>query len=408
MLGSLVRRSTPISSLNNPNSSVYQALMGLEGGATTYAGTSVNATTALQIGAVMSCVRLIAETGASLPRKVYRRTADGREELRLPGDEFLWGQPNPETLGQFFWENVYAHLLLAGNAYIYTPRNALGKLTEMWVVDPRRVTPTRVKPNSPTDPTLLYFVDGEPYGPDELLHIPGFGTDGIKGLSVVTYARQTLGAALATEEFGARFFGQGTQLSGVLTTDQELKEATVKRLDANWKAAHAGKQNAHKVAILEGGLKWTSISVSPADAQFLEVRKFQRSEIASLFRVPPHLIGDVERSTSWGTGIEQQNIQFITYTLLPWLTRIEEAISDRILAQPDRFFKFSVDALLRGTLKERYDAYRVAREGGWLSVNDILKLEDRQPIANGDDHLQPLNYAPLGSVPQPTTGGTAP
>lgn len=406
MLGRLLFRDQGLSTVRDPDSRLMQALLGFDG-APTHAGPSVNADTALRISTVYACVTLIAGTIGALPRKVYRRRADGtREELRLPGDRILWGAPNDELLGVPFWETVVSHLLLRGNGYIGTDRNDLGRPVALFPLDPRRIAPTR----DPDTGAKLFVVDGARRAePDGVLHIPGFGTDGLQGLSPISQARQSLGLTLAAEEFGARFFGNGSTLSGILTSDRAMSEDEAKRNEASWRKAHGGRRNAWKVAVLDGGLKWQSVGVPPQDAQYLELRKFQRAEICAIFRVPPHMIGDVERSTSWGTGIEQQAIGFITYTLLPWLRRIEEAVTERLLSQENRYFRFDVDGLLRGAQRDRYDAYRLGREAGFLSVNDIRRLEDLPPVDGGDDFLQPLNYAPLGSPAasgQTTKGAT--
>lgn len=404
MLGNLLRRTESIGGLNNPSTQLYQALMGMDGGAT-YAGPSVNADTAMRISTVFSCVTLMATSIAALPRKIYKRRANGsREELRLPGDRFLWDMPNDEMLGVSFWENVLAHMMLTGDSFIYTPRNDLNRVTEMWPLVPTRVEVAR----DATSGEKYFRVGGEAYDATGVLHIPGFGTDGLRGLSPIRQNRQALGLTLAAEQFGANFFGNGATLGGILSTDQKLAPNVSDAMAAQWKKAHGGTKNAWKIAVLEGGLKYQTVGVPPADAQYLELRKFQRAEICAIYRVPPHMIGDVERSTSWGTGIEQQNIGFITYTLLPWMKRIEEAVSSRLLNQ-DRYFRFELSGLLRGSTKERYEAYRMGREGGWLSINDIRRLEDMEPVKDGDDHLQPLNYAPVGSpaASGTTTGGTA-
>lgn len=389
MLGRLLFRDQGIGTLNNPNNPIYQALVGMDG-APSYAGPTVNAQTAMRISTVYACVTLIAQTIAALPRRVYRRQADGgREELRVPADGFLWGRPNPEQLAIVFWETVVGHVLLHGNAYLYQVRTPLGKVSELWPLDPLRVEVLRAASGE-----KFFRIGGEEYDETEILHIPGFGTDGLKGLSPIGQARQSLGLTLAAEEFGARFFGNGSQLGGILTSDNPMTQEVAERNEAQWKRAHTGVKNAWKIAVLSG-LKWQQVGVPPADAQYLELRQFQRSEICAIYKVPPHMIGDVERSTSWGTGIEQQAIGFVTYTLLPILRRLEEAGSG--LVQADRYFLFHLGGLLRGSTNERYQAYRLGREAGFLSVNDIRRLEDMPPVAEGNNYLQPLNYAPLGS-----------
>ena len=408
MLASLLRRAlTPVESRDQalgaivPGTALFDTLTG---GVASTAGPAVSSDSALRQATVMACVRLIAESIGSLPRRIYRRSDAAREELRYPGDSFLWGVPNDVMLGQPFWENVVAHLLLYGNAYIYTERNDLGRVTSIWPLAPHRCQPVLTNPLQIVEPTIVYLVDGEPYDGQTVLHIPGFGVNGLTGVNPITFARQTLGLALAQEDFGARFYAQGATMSGVLTTDHTLPQETIDRLSAAWKAAHSGTRNAFKTAILEGGLKWTATSVSPADAQYLDGRTYSRREIAALFRVPPHLIGDMEKSTSWGTGLEVQNTQFVMFTLLPWLTRIEEGVSERLLSQPDRVMRFDVRALMRGTMADRYAAYNIGRNGGWFSVNDIRRLEDMPPVPDGDGRLQPLNMAPLGTVPASSAG----
>lgn len=392
MLANLFRRSTdvPLSSLENPHTDIYRGLMGLEGGALAASGARITPQNAMRLVAVWSCVTLIAQTIASLPLGVYRREERGRKELRNPAERFIWGVPNPEMTKQSFWETVIGSCVLTGNSYTYIVRNGLGQIAEIWPLDPRRVAPYRTEKGE-----KRYRIDGYDTDPSKIMHVPGYG-DGFRGLSPIGQAREAMGLAASAEEFGARFFGQGTALSGILTTDQNLSEAQLKMLDASWTASHQGPQNAYKAAILGGGLKWTSVSVPPADAQFLETRKFQTEEIARLFRVPPHMIGAVDKTTSWGTGIEQQTIGFVTYTLRSWITRYEQAITDNLLPADNRYAAWNVNGLLRGDIRTRAAYYTAMRNIGVLSPNEIREKEEENPYNGGDAYDLPLNSASSG------------
>ncbi len=394
MLGNLFRRSGsfPISGINNPNTPIYQALaaydLGGYGPATS--GASVTAQTAMRLSTVFRCVTLIAQTIATMPLGVYRYETDRRVELTNPGESFVWRRPNPEMSRAAMWAATIGSAVLTGNAYIYKVRNGLGNVTEIWPMKPRLVEPYRDDQGE-----KRFRVNGDDVGPETILHVPAYG-DGFVGLSPIAQAREAIGLGMATEEFGARFFGQGSTLSGLLTTDQKLGDEAAVRMEASWKAAHTGVRNAHKVAILEGGLKFQQIGINPDEAQFLETRKFQVEEVARIFGVPPHLLGAVDKTTSWGTGIEEQNIGFVTYTLGWWINLFEEAITDDLLAPANHYAKWNVNALLRGSTQQRYASYQIGRNAGFLSVNDIRRLEELPPIAGGDDYARPLNSASSG------------
>lgn len=413
MLANLFRRDLgefPISGINNPNTPMYQALAAydLGGYGMATSGASVTAQTAMRVVTVHRCVTLIAQTIATLPLGVYRYETDRRVELTNPSEGFVWRRPNPEMTRAAMWAATIGSAVLTGNAYIYKVRNGLGNVAEIWPMNPRMVEPYR-----DADGEKRFRVNGADVGPETILHVPAYG-DGFKGLSPIAQAREALGLAMSTEEFGARFFGQGSTLSGLLTTDQKLSEESSKAMEASWKSAHSGVRNAHKIAILEGGLKFQQIGVNPDDAQFLETRRFQVEEIARLFGVPPHLLGAVDRTTSWGTGIEEQGIGFVIYTLGWWINLFEQAISDDLLAPANHYAKWNLTALLRGSTAQRYASYQIGRNAGFLSVNDIRKLEDMPPIAGGDDYAQPLNSsssggadtkAPADTTPQQQGGG---
>ena len=240
-------------------------------------------------------------------------------------------------------------------------------------------------------------------------HVRGWGTDAWLGKSPVALAREAIGLALATEESGSRFFGNDSRPGGILKTAATLSDPAKRNLKESWESAHGGLAQRSRVAVLEQGIEWQQIGIPPDEAQFLETRKFQQTEICSLYRVPPHMISVVDKSTSWGTGIEQQSIGYVTYTLGPYLTRISQSISRDLLTAAERnvyFAEHLVAALVRGDLQARYTAYSVGRMGGWLSVNDIRDMENMNPVADGDGYLQPLNMAPLGSEPEPDAGAS--
>jgi HK97 family phage portal protein len=349
--------------------------------------------------AVWRAVNLISGTIASLPLHAYQQKDDTRiRASQSQQGAKLLDKPHPDLTPYEFWEIMCSHLLLWGNAYAQTLRNPLGQIDEMWPIHPRRVAVGRAK-----DMTKVYVVDGNENNPltdREMLHIPGFGYDGICGVSPIQLAKQGIGLAMAAEEFGGRLFGNGSMASGILKTDRQLTQDQATRLKDNWKAKVAGLGNAHEVAVLDNGASFQQLTIPPQDAQFIESRRFQISEVARIFGIPPHMLMDTDKSTSWGTGIEQQGIGFVVYTLRPWLTRIEQRMT-RLLSPSTVYAKYSVEGLLRGDTAARYSSYSTARQWGWMSVNEIRKLEELPPITNGNGYIQPLNMGELGAEPDP-------
>ena len=296
------------------------------------------------------------------------------------------------------------HLLLWGNAYAQIIRNGKGEIVALYPLMPDRMTVDRdengqlyyqyqvSKDDAPT-------MDGSTVilRPCDVLHVPGLGFDGLVGYSPIAMAKNAIGMAIACEEYGAKFFANGANPSGVLEHPGTLKDPG--RVRDSWNAAFGGSSNAHKVAVLEEGLKYTPISISPNEAQFLETRKFQIDEIARIFRVPPHMVGDLEKSSF--SNIEQQSLEFVKYTLDPWVARWEQAISRTLFSQTEKatyFVKFNVDGLLRGDYQSRMNGYATARQNGWMSANDIRELEnlDRIPSEEGGDlYLINGNMLPL-------------
>ncbi len=364
----------------------------------TSAGVPVDEERALQITAVLAAVRILAEGVSSLPLILYRRRPDGGKDRATdhPLYTLLHDAPNEEMTAQTFRETLQAHLALWGNAYAQIVRERSGRVLSLWPLRPDRMEIKRAP-----DGTLWYlYADRPPFRQDEILHLVGLSFDGVRGRSPIALARESLGLTLAAQEFGARFFANDARPGVVLRHPATLDDEAYQRIKASWEAAHQGVENAHRVAILEEGMEVATVGIPPRDAQFLDTRKFQVAEIARIFRVPPHMLADLDRATY--SNIEQQSLEFVTHTLRPWLVRWEQAIQLRLLRPRERkeyFAEHLVDGLLRGDIESRYRAYMTARQGGWMSVNDVRVRENMNPIPGGDVYLQPLNMEPVQDIP---------
>ena len=362
----------------------------------------------MQMTAVYSCVRILAEAVAGLPLHVYKTGTDGGKEKATdhPLYRVLHDAPNPEMTSFVFRETLMTHLLLWGNAYAQIIRNGRGEVIGLYPLMPSRMSVGRL-----TSGALYYdyqTMPGEVPGDtglvrlaaSEVLHIPGLGFDGLVGYSPIAMAKNAIGMAQACEDYGASFFANGAAPGGVLEHPGTIKDST--RVRESWQATFGGAKNGNKIAVLEEGMKYTPISMSPEQAQFLETRKFQMGEIARIFRVPPHMIGDLDKSSF--SNIEQQSLEFVKYTLDPWVIRFEQAITAKLLTEVERrsvYVKFNLEGLLRGDYASRMNGYAVARQNGWMSANDIRELEnlDRIDEAEGGDlylvngNMLPLNLA---------------
>ena len=394
-------RPKPNSVENHTIGSSYSFLFG-----GTSSGRPVTERSAMQMTAVYSCVRILAEAVAGLPLHVYRQRPDGGKEKALdhPLYRLLHDEPNPEMTSFVFRETLMTHLLLWGNAFAQIVRNGLGEVIGLYPLQPNRMSVGR-----DLDTRRLYYEYqtswNEPAGeyqtirmtPADVLHIPGLGFDGLVGYSPIAMARNAIGLAQATEDYGASFFANGAAPGGVLEHPGTIRDPS--RVRDSWQQTFGGARNGNKVAVLEEGMKYTPISVSPEQAQFLETRKFQLNEIARIFRIPPHMIGDLEKSSF--SNIEQQSLEFVKYTLDPWVIRWEQAITKTLLNPREKqqlFVKFNVEGLLRGDYQSRMEGYAVARQNGWMSANDIRELEnlDRIEAADGGDlYLVNGNMLPL-------------
>jgi len=360
--------------------SLYQAIRRTDSGEVVTEGS------ALRVAAVYACVRILAEDLAALPFGVYRTTADGKERVKGPLDRLLHDMASPDMTAYSFRETMMLWLLLWGNAYARIERRA-GYPVALWVLPADHVEVKRER----ADSRLTYHVRDDTskvtvYGAYEILHIPGLSFDGLVGLSPIQYAAQAIGLALATERFGAQFFGNGAAPTLALEHPGTVKDP--KRLRENFRAAYGGRNN-RGVAVLEEGMKVEVISVPPESAQFLETRKFQLTEICRIYRIPPHLVQHLENATF--SNIEHQSIDYVQHTLVPWMVRWEQAVDARLLTDVERadglYVKLNANALVRGDFKSRMDGYAIGRQNGFLSTNDIRRLEDLNPVpaANGGD-----------------------
>lgn len=354
----------------------------------TTSGKTVNERTALQTTAVYACVRILSETIASLPLHVYRYTEGGKaKDTEHVLYTLLHDEPNPDMTSFVFRETLMSHLLIWGNAYSQILRDRSGQVIGLYPLLPDQMSVHR------SEKGKLFYVynrdeEDNPnfqekgsivLSQEEVLHIPGLGFDGLIGYSPIALAKNAVGMTLACEEYGASFFGNGANPGGVLEHPGILKDPA--KVRDSWNAVYQGTRNAHKVAVLEEGMSYKQIGIPPEEAQFLETRKFQINEIARLFRIPPHMVGDLEKSSF--SNIEQQSLEFVKYTLDPWVVRFEQALKKSLLLPEEKkthFIKFNVDGLLRGDYQSRMNGYAIGRQNGWLSTNDIRELEELNPI----------------------------
>ncbi|MFG1873382.1 phage portal protein [Sphaerisporangium sp. NPDC049003] len=401
LIRSAVRASSyPSSGIATPEKWVEEWFAG---GAATAAGVFVDEDTALHYSPFFAGVRVIAEDLASLPLITYERLTRGKrratEHALYP---LLHDQPNPYMSSVALRETLQGHAMTWRGGYANIVRNGAGDVTELWPLRPDRTKP-EIKRTSRGTFTLMYRYTDDVNGihtmlhPDEVLHIHGLGGNGVQGYSLIGLARQSIGLGLATEAYGSAFFANGSRPSGVLKHPGELGDAASRRLREGWEDMHRGLDNAQRVAILEEGMEWQSIGIPPEDAQFLQTRKFGVSDMARWLRLPPHKIGDLEHATY--TNIEHQALDYVTSALRIWLVRWEQAILTRLLTSVERgrfFAEHLVDALLRGDIKSRYEAYAIGRNWGWLSADDIAEMENRNPLPDdrGSVYLVPLNMVP--------------
>ena len=400
---------------NRTSGSSYAFFMG---GSTS--GKYVNERSAMQMTAVYACVRILSEAIAGLPLHLYRYNDEGGKEKATDHTLYrlLHDEPNKEMTSFVFRETLMTHLLLWGNAYAQIIRNGKGEVIALYPLMPSRMTVNRDKDgqlyyqyqmssdDAPTMKGTTVVLD-----PSEVLHVPGLGFDGIVGYSPIAMAKNAIGMAIACEEYGAKFFANGAAPSGVLEYPTTLNDP--EKLRNAWQTQFGGSENSGKTPVLENGLHYVPIGIKPQEAQFLETRKFQIDEIARIFRIPPHMVGDLDKSSF--SNIEQQSLEFVKYSLDPWVIRWEQSLSRALFSEEEKkelFFKFNVEGLLRGDYASRMQGYATARQNGWMSANDIRELEnlDRIPAEEGGDlylvngNVMPLSmsgaaYVESGAVP---------
>ena len=373
------------------------------------AGKTVTERSAMQMTAVYSCVRILAEAIAGLPLHLYRYKKDGGKEKAIdhPLYLLLHDEPNPEMSSFVFRETLMTHLLLWGNAYAQIIRNGKNEVIALYPLMPNKMSVDRDEHGQlyytyqrSTDEAATMKGSTVVLKPSDVLHIPGLGFDGLVGYSPIAMAKNAIGMAIACEEYGAKFFANGAAPGGVLEHPGTIKDP--QRVRESWQSTFGGSGNANKIAVLEEGMKYTPIGISPEQAQFLETRKFQINEIARIFRVPPHMVGDLEKSSF--SNIEQQSLEFVKYTLDPWVIRWEQSLMRALLALDEKaeyFIKFNLEGLLRGDYQSRMNGYAIARQNGWMSANDIRELEnqDRIPAEEGGDlYLINGNMLPMANA----------
>lgn len=380
-------------------------------GMETGSGVYISEDSAIRIAAVWACVRVLSETLASIPVQVYERKGNDSRELARnhPAYRLLHDRPGREQTSFEFFETMQGHLCLRGNAYAQK-MHSVGRVTELIPIHPDKV---RIDRDS--NQRLIYEItpgNGQSnlvLPADRMLHIKAFSSNGIEGMSIISNFRETLGSQVAMEQHGARLFRNGTHLGGILTHPGTLSEIARNNLESSLKNKYSGIGNAGKNLILEEGMSYTKIGMTSEDAQFIDSRKFGINEIARIFRVPPHMIAELDRATF--NNIEHMSLEFLTYTMMPWIRRWEQILNFAVISpeEQDRYYiEFLPAALLRGDLKTRYEAYAVGRQWGWLSANDVRRAENMNSIGDdGDIYLVPTNMWPSDKLVL-TGGATQP
>ena len=362
----------------------------VDDGGVALSGIYVNEEIAMTVSGVFACVRVVAEDVASLPLALYRRLERGKDKA---ADHSLYylihDSPNPDMTAFAFKECMMTNLLLWGNAYAQIIRDRYGNILSLHPLLSSRVTVTK---NAAGERVFNYRNDkgiSTALTRGQIFHVAGISYDGLTGLSPIGVAREAVGLAKVTEIYGNKFFANGARPGGVLEHPGQIKDP--EKVRKSWETVYKGANNAHKIAVLEEGMKYHDIGLPQKDAQFLETRQFQLNEICRIFRVPPHLVGDLSKATF--SNIEHQSIDYVVHTLRPWLVRFEQAVNLQLLNELERedyFSKFNVDGLLRGAFQTRMQGYAVGRQNGWYSANDIRELEDMNPISTeqgGDEYL---------------------
>lgn len=353
------------------------------------AGVSVNQRSAMSVSAVYACVGLISGAISALPLSLYRRTDQGRE--RIDGDDIWWmlnHDPTPRFSGAAFWEFMLSSVLLGGDGFAEIKRKRSGLITGF-----EPIHPSDVEPRKKGD-RLVYVItpeEGQRYAvdQDDMIHIPGLGFDGKRSLSPVQHAaRAAIGTAIAATEYNAEFFANGARPDFLITTSGRLSEEDREEIRKGWMKRYMGSGNRHKPMVAGGGLDVKPLTMSVADAQAIDVLKWQVVDIARAYGVPPHMIAETGESTTWGTGIEQLTLGFLKFTLRPHINRIERELNRKLFGRSDRYLEYSVEGLLRGDSKAQAEYFAKALGGpgsqGWMLINEVRRLQNLPPLDNGD------------------------
>jgi len=383
------------SSLSNPDQAFREWAAG---GENANSGVSVNEQSALRVTAYLAAVKIISETLASLPLNVYRKLETGGKARATehPAYEVLHNQANDEMTAYQFKETIQGHICNWGNGYAEIERNGAGRIVALWPLLPDRTWPERGRDNKIYYRTVVSKTNQQVILPfDKVLHIPGFGFDGLIGYNPVRLAREALGMALAAEEFGARFFGDGANVGGIVEYPGKLSDTAYERYKRQANEQAAGLKKSHRLWVLEEGLKYHRVGIPPEEAQFLETRKFQIAEIARMFRVPLHMLAELDRSTN--NNIEHQSIEFVVHTIRPWLVRWEQQLRMKLFTTAEKrsgfFAEFLVDGLLRGDAKSRNEALQIQRQNGIINADEWREIENMNPQPGGQGQKYLVNSA---------------
>lgn len=402
-VGSVLQARNAVAVENPAVPLTSETLLELFGGEPTFSGKNVTEVTALGMAAVWRAVQVSSNVPAALPFHAYREVEDSR--VRASGHAArLMDDPHPDMTPFELWQTVYVHRRLWGNAYLRKLRNRLDQIVELWPIHPGRVKVGRESEAG----RKVYAIDGgkEVLSDREILHLPGLGYDGICGVSPIRAARQSIGLGLAAEEFGARLFGSGSLATGILQTEQRLTQTQADNLAKRWKEKRTGLTSAHGTVVLDKGAKFHQLTIPPQDAQFLESRRFQIVEVCRWFGIPPFLMFETEKSTSWGTGLEQQALGWVKFDLQPELTAIEQRVTKHVLRPSAVYARYSLEGLLRGDSAARAAFYKALWDIGALSTNEIRAYEDQAPVEGGDVRYRPLNMGLLGTHEASRNEGT--
>lgn len=394
-------------SLANPDAKILQLF---SGSSRAYTGKYVNTEQAMKYPAFFACVRVIASAAMSVPLFTYKYESGDRKVTarNFPLFNLLHDQPHPEWTSADYTEYEFTSLLTNGNFYSLITRNEGGQVTQLTPIHPDRMRVTRVKLKENAEPQIVFF-----YRTDKGDEVPlflgidihwvrGLTLDGLTGVSPIRMLMEAIALGLAGEEFGSRLFSNGASPRGVLEHPKVLSNEKAKELREQFERANAGLENSNRIVVLEEGMAFRAIALKADEAQFLETRKFQKSEIAGAMMVQPHKIGDLEHATF--SNIEHQNIEFVQTTMLPWLRKSELAKKRDLLTAKEKLFytfEYKIDGLLRGDIKTRYEAYGQGRQNGFLSGNDIRRLENMEPYEGGEEYWRPVNMVPVGTPVEP-------